>query len=430
VSASKAPPALNGRLSASAARAALIVLTLINLFNYLDRMVVAAVAESLKDSELHPTDAQLGFLPTAFILVYMFTSPVFGTLGDRKPRPKLLAAGVALWSLATAAGGLARNFGALLAARATVGVGEASYATIAPALLADSFPKEKRGRVFAIFFAAIPVGSAAGYVLGGLIDARFGWRAAFFIAGLPGLLLALLCLRVPDPPRGAQDEVVAPADEPVSASPPEAPGIRGALASYARLLRNRAYVVIVLGYAAYTFALGGLAFWTPAFLERARGMSKSQATVQFGLIVVATGLIGSFGGGWLGDRLLRRSRQAYLWLSGWATLAAVPATLVAFLAPEKWLFMGGIVVAELLLFASTGPINSAIVNVVSPGQRATAVALSILGIHLLGDVPSPPLLGAISDVSSLATAFLILPVAIAISGGIWLYAARREKRAA
>jgi hypothetical protein len=180
-----------------------------------------------------------------------------------------------------------------------------------------------------------------------------------------------------------------------------------------------------VGYAAYTFALGGLAFWAPAFLERVRGMSKADATVQFGAIVVATGFIGTFAGGWAGDHFLKRTRKSYLLVSGWATVAAAPAALVAFLSPHRAVYMSAIVVTELLLFASTGPINSAIVNVVAPGERATAVALSILGIHLFGDVPSPPLIGALSDATSLGTAFLALPVVIALAGGIWLYAARK-----
>src|SRR5262249_25855223 len=181
------------------------ILTFINLFNYLDRYVVASLVESLRKSELSLTDAQAGFLVTGFVIVYMLTSPLFGTLGDRRARPRLLAFGVGIWSLATALGGFARSFAGLFAARAAVGVGEAAYGTIAPALLAASFPLEKRRRGLAIFFAAIPIGSAAGYVLGGLIDQRYGWRNAFFVAGTPGLVLALLCLGLKDPPRGAED---------------------------------------------------------------------------------------------------------------------------------------------------------------------------------------------------------------------------------
>jgi len=407
----------SGTHSDRSAGVALAVLTLINLFNYLDRYVVASLVESLKRSELRLSDTQLGSLMTGFILVYMLTSPVFGTLGDRRGRPRLLALGVGIWSIATALGGLARSFAGLFAARATVGVGEAAYATIAPALLADSFPKQKRGRVFAVFFAAIPIGSAAGYVLGGLMDQKFGWRAAFFVAGLPGLALALLCLGLKDPPRGEKD---APHSMPL----PPGKGEGGVWRSYRRLLENRSYRLTVLGYAAYTFALGGMAFWAPAFLERIRGMSKADATVQFGAIVVVTGFVGTFAGGWAGDFFLKRSESAYLRVSGWATLAAAPAALVAFGSSSKPIYLSGIVATELLLFASTGPINSAIVNVVAPTERATAVALSILGIHLLGDVPSPPLIGAVSDATSLGTAFLMLPAVIALAGAIWLYASR------
>ncbi|HMF09208.1 MAG TPA: MFS transporter [Thermoanaerobaculia bacterium] len=401
-----------------AAGFSLAILTFINLFNYLDRFVLASLVESLKSSELHLSDKQLGALAASFIIVYMLVSPLFGTLGDRKRRPPLLALGVGIWSLATALGGFARSFAGLLAARAGVGVGEAAYGTIAPALLADFFPKEKRGRVFAVFFAAIPIGSAAGYILGGTAEQKFGWRAAFWIAGGPGLLLALACLLLFDPPRGGQD--------PGSGAAPQAGSVWSA---YRRLLANRPYTWTVLGYAAYTFALGGLAFWAPAFLERVRGMARNEATVNFGAIVVVTGFVGTFAGGWLGDWWLKRSRGGYLWLSGVATLAAAPAALVAFVAPQKAVFLTAIVVAELLLFASTGPINSAIVNLVAPNERATAVALSILAIHLLGDVPSPPLIGAVSDATSLAHAFLILPVVIAASGVLWMVAARSATRA-
>jgi MFS family permease len=408
------------------ARWGLFILTFVNLFNYLDRFVVSALVESLKRSSLHLSDTQLGALATGFILVYMLTSPIFGTLGDRGRRPPLIAAGVAVWSLATALGGLARNFATLFVARSTVGVGEAAYGTVSPAMLADYFPLEQRGRVFAVFSAAIPIGSAAGYVLGGLVDHYFGWRAAFFVAGVPGLVLAWLTSRLYDPPRGAQDgAAAAAADHPQGA----ATG-RQALAAYAALLRNVPYVLIVLGYAAYTFALGALAFWTPAFLERVRGLSRPEATVQFGAIVVVTGFTGTFAGGWLGDRLLRRFRESYLWVSGLSTLAAVPFAWIAFTAPHRTVFLTAIVIAEVLVFLSTGPINSALINAVAPHRRATAVALSILAIHLLGDVPSPPLVGAVSDATSLGHALLILPFAFGVSGLIWIYAAFRGERAA
>lgn len=406
--------------SASAAKMGLAVLTLINLMNYLDRFVVSALVESLKASEFKPSDTELGMLMTGFIVVYMAASPVFGILGDRFSRPRLMAAGVAVWSAATALAGFANSFFHLFLARAAVGIGEAAYATISPSILADWFPKSLRGRIFAVFFCAIPVGSALGYVVGGLVDRHFGWRAAFFVAGVPGILLAALCLMLKDPPRGGQDGV--------EGSRPEIPP--SVVRTYGDLFSNRPYLLTVLGYAAYTFAIGGIAFWMPAFLERARGVPREEATVTFGAIVVVTGFVGTFAGGWLGDRLLKFNREAYLWLSGAVTLLAVPPTLVALLVPDRVVYLPAIIVAEILLFASTGPVNSALVNQVAPGERATAVAMSTFTIHLLGDVPSPPLIGAISDRTSLPLALLVVPAAIAAGGLIWLGAARCASRKA
>jgi MFS transporter, Spinster family, sphingosine-1-phosphate transporter len=403
---SASPAAAPRPLLAGAAGRALVVLALINLFNYLDRFVVSALAESLKHSELALSDTQLGLLMTGFVVVYMLASPAFGALGDRRARPPLVALGVFVWSLATVLAGFTGSFLALFLARAAVGIGEAAYGTIAPSLLADLFPRTQRGRVMAVFFAAIPIGSALGYVLGGVVNHAFGWRAAFFIAGAPGLLLALLCLRLTDPPRGAQDE--GPADAPTTT-----------FATYRDLLHNRSYLLTVLGYAAYTFAVGGMAFWMPAFLERIRGQPPAEATIQFGAIVVVTGFVGTFAGGWLGDFLLRRWAQAYLWLSGITALLAAPLAWVVFTDPRPSVYLPAVVAAELLIFASTGPINSVILNVVRPGERATAVALSILTIHLFGDVPSPPLIGRISDLSSLDRGVLVVPVAIFVAGAIW-----------
>ena len=403
---------------------AVALLTLANLLNYLDRFVVPALVESLKRSEMKPNDAQLGLLATAFLIVYMLASPVFGRLGDRGNRPRLLAAGVALWSLATAAGAFAGSYAALFAARAAVGVGEAAYATIAPAMLADLYPREKRGRAFAVFFLATPVGSALGYILGGLIDQRYGWRAAFLVAGAPGLLLALAFLALRDPPRGGAE----PEESGDLRSPgPQEARVAGFFGPWRRLLRNGLYVRTVAGYAAYTFALGALAFWTPAFLERVRGVPRAEATVVFGAIAVATGIVGTLAGGWLTDKLKPEGRRPELWLSGWATLAAAPFAAAAFFLPERSAYLTAIVVAELLLFCSTGPINAVIVGVVSPAERATASALAIFAIHAFGDVPSPPLVGLLSDSRGLQTAFLVLlPPALLVGGWIWLAASSRR----
>jgi MFS family permease len=410
-----APPTATP-VSAASARNILVVLTAVNLFNYIDRFVVPGLAQSLKESPLQLSDARLGLLATGFLAIYALVSPLFGRLGDTRARPRAIAAGVGLWSIATVLGGFATSFVTLLGARALVGVGEAAYGTIAPSVLADCFPLSRRGRVFAIFYAAIPIGGALGYVLAGVMNAHFGWRSAFFVAGIPGLLLTALVLRLPDPPRGAADAT------PVAASS------QNGWQRYRDLIANAPYVITVLGYAAYTFALGGLAWWMPAFLERVRGVPREQASVQIGLIVVVTGFVGTFAGGWLGDVVLRYTRNAYLLVSGIATLLAAPCALVALMATRPTTYMTALVAAELLLFVSTGPINTAIINSVAATERATAMAVSILLIHLLGDVPSPYIVGLLSDArvaaggtsaAGLQHAVLILPMAIIISGVIW-----------
>ena len=389
----------------------LAVVTALNFLNYIDRYILAAVLPRVQ-SELALSDFQAGLLAPAFLVAYFITSPIFGTLGDRLSRTRLMTMGVCAWSVATTATGLMRNFSQLLAARSCVGVGEAAYATISPALLSDYFPRTQRGRAFAIFYVAIPVGAAAGYLLGGAIEPALGWRAAFFVVGLPGIVMALLALTAPDPPRGATEENVQPT-------------IREPLVVIVRgFSRNFPYVGTVLGYAAYTFGLGGLAFWMPKYLEQIRGMELSRANYVVGAVTVLAGLIGTFVGGYLGDWLSERVKHGQLWLCGISSVAAIAPTWLA-LAPDApgsylvWFF-----IAELLLFLSTGPVNVAIVNVVPVGTRAMAMAVSIFTIHVLGDAISPPLIGLIGDVAGLARAVLIVPAAIAISGLLWSVTAR------
>jgi MFS family permease len=405
------------RLLSGAAGRALAVLTAINLLNYLDRYVISALLESLR-AELWLTDARLGTLATVFIVVYMLASPAFGVLGDRRARPPLLALGVALWSVAAMLSGAARGYWTLLAARASVGIGEAAYGTISPGLIADHFGPSRRSRAYAVFFAAIPVGAALGYVVGGLVDRRLGWRWAFVMSGIPGLLLALSCLRHADPPRGGSEPTWV------------IRGQGGIAATYRRLLSNRPYALAVIGYAAYTFAVGGMAIWMPAFLERTRGVPRTVATFWFGLIVVITGFTGTFAGGYIADALRRRFREADLWVCGIATLAAAPLALAVFKTYRPGSYLLALVLAQLLLFASTGPVNAAIVNAVAPAERASAVAISILAIHVFGDVPSPTLIGILSDRSSLGRAVLVVPAAILVAGIVWTYAAWRGERSA
>jgi MFS family permease len=420
VTAVAAPAATHRQLpSRAAALWALGLLTAINLLNYLDRFVVAPLGTSLKH-EMALTDTQFGLLASVFLVVYTLTAPLFGVWGDRGRRVYPISLGIGVWSVATMLSGLARNYSELLAARAVVGVGEAALVAVAPALLADCFAPAARGRVYAIFNMAIPVGSALGFVAGGQIGEHFGWRTAFLVAGGPGLFLALAALRLPDPPRGIQDQ-----------SPGAVPAAAGGVSMvrrYTELLGNRRFMTIVLGYAAYTFALGGLAFWMPSFLERVRGFTQGQAGTQFGEIVVLTGFVGTFIGGWVADYALRRWRNAYMGMSGIVTLLAAPLALLALALPQREFYLPALVLAQLLLFMSTGPVNAALMSSVTPWQRATAGGLCMFTIHVLGDVPSPTLIGYLSHHGSLAHAVLIVPLAVLAAGLIWLLAARTHAR--
>jgi MFS family permease len=318
-----------------------------------------------------------------------------------------MAIGVGVWSVATAATGARRSFVQLMIARSFVGVGEAAYATISPALLSDLFPRSQRGRAFAIFYVAIPVGAALGYVLGGLIEPALGWRAAFYVVGLPGIIMSLLALTTADPPRGAtEDAVVA---EPLTV-----------IATLQGFAHNFAYSGTVLGYAAYTFALGGLSYWLPAYLKEVRGLDLASGNLIVGSVTVLAGLGGTFAGGYLGDFLSARMRQGQLWICGLSSVAAIVPTWLALTVPSTHAYVVALFVAEFFLFLSTGPVNVVIVNVVPIGARALAMAVSIFVIHLLGDAISPPLIGVLADNFGLGRAVLIVPVVIALSGLIWI----------
>ena len=393
-------------LSRVAAYYGLAIVTLLNLLNYIDRYILAAVLPRMQ-SELSLTNSEAGLLATAFLVTYFMTSPLFGVLGDRLSRTRLMSIGVIAWSIATAATGVMRNFAQLLMARSAVGIGEAAYATISPALLSDYFPRRTRGRAFSVFYVAIPVGAAAGYLLGGLIESTLGWRAAFYVVGLPGIVMALLALTAPDPPRGLNEE---------DARPPRKESILGALRS---LSLNFTYVGAILGYVAYTFAMGGLQLWMPKFLSEVRGLELARADFVVGVLTVVAGLGGTFLGGLLGDLLSVRWKYGQLWLCGLSSLAGIIPAWLALTVEAPTAFLAWLFVAEFLLFLSTGPVNVVIVNVVPVSMRAMAMAMSIFAIHLLGDAISPPIIGWLADVSGLARGVLIMPIAIAVSGLLW-----------
>lgn len=385
------------------------LLTFINLFNYLDRYILVALSPSIK-RDLGLSYTEVGFLTTAFMFTYFLISPVFGWLGDRKPRNKVMSAGVALWSLATVWSGLARALPGLLGSRLAVGVGEAAYGSISPSVLTDLFPKKIRGRIFAIFFMAIPVGSALGYLLGGILEKLVGWRSAFFVAGVPGLLLALALFFLREPPRGQFDEE----------EEKFAPKL-GLLPTYKALAANSNYVLTVLGYCAYTFVLGGIAVYIPHYIEKYLSVSAAEGNMAFGAITVGAGFLGTIVGGAWADRWAKRGTDAYLKLSALSMLVALPVYFFVLEATTFGAFCALVFGLEFLLFLSTSPINAQIVNCVAPSMRATANAVGIFMIHLLGDAISPPLVGFVSDLSSLRLGMYVFSIAILLSALIWAW---------
>jgi MFS family permease len=462
-----APPASPGTGSIWRARYALAVLMLINLFNYIDRQVLAAVeapiekeffgveaavatagegergtgAEEKKPPKESYAESQMGWLPLAFMVSYMLSAPLFGLMADRMSRWWLIGIGVGIWSLASGGSGLATGFTMLLLTRIFVGVGEGAYGPAAPALISDMFPVSKRGTVLAWFYAAIPVGSALGYALGGQMlnvsrwwTGTADWRWGFYAVVAPGLLLSLLCFFMRETPRGQADASTAHS---------------ATWADYGIILRTPSFIYMTLGYTALCFVQGGIAFWIPRYVSQNRGQSDlAQANLNFGIIVVVSGLFSTLLGGWVADRLRGRFPGSYLLVSGWSVLLAFPLMLAVVFVdfPYAW---GFIFLAVFFMFFNTGPINTVIANVIHPSVRASAFALNILVIHLFGDASSPKIMGWLAglarelvaegkvtgrtaeflgrnqgwDFTMLVTAMFLL-----LAGLIWLWGARYLER--
>lgn len=386
-------------------RIALVLLTVLNLLNYIDRSVLFAVQPMVQE-EFHRPDADFGLLSSAFFVVYMLAAPVVGPLADRFRRKPILILGTLLWSAATMLTAATHSFTTLFIRHALVGIGEATFVTISPTWVADLFPREKRGRVFGIYYAALPLGTALGYLLGGLLAPRYGWRVPFYLGGAPGLLLGLALMFFSEPERGAQEARVAP----------KAGSVFG-------LVRNLAFLTVTLGMASMTFALGGLQVWMPTFLHRMRGYTLERANLLFGGITAINGTAASLVGGWLGDLWLRRTKGSYYLVSAASMAIAVPVMFVAIYSRGPAM-LPAILIAGFLLLINTSPLNAALINAVAPGIRATAIAWNILTIHLLGDALSPWLIGFISDRRSLEGGFGSAIIAIAIASIVLFYGMR------
>ena len=441
------------------AKSALALLLLINLFNYIDRQVLSAVVRPIKETffgqsgisgatagndmltaiihcfqnrlGFKPEDALIGLLGSAFMLIYMVGSPVFARLAERRARWGLIGIGVILWSIASGASGLAGTFLVLLLTRCYVGIGEAAFGPVAPTMISDFYPVKIRGQVLAWFYVAIPVGSALGYVLGGLVaDSGIGawggrvfglkpesWRWAFFLVTLPGIVLGLWSFFMREPPRGQADLSSA-------AKPAAVPW-----GDYLILLRTPSYTLCTLGMAAMTFAIGGIAFWMPYYLSSRPGAPPySTTTTMFGGITVVAGLAATLLGGIAGDQLRARFPGSYFLVSGTAMLAGFPIFLLVLRAPFPWIWLL-IFLTCFCLFFNTGPTNTILANVTHFSMRGAAFALNIFVIHALGDVISPVMVGFLNDwFHDMNKSFLVVGLTFLSAGVLWLLGTRHLQR--
>ena len=393
---------------AQTAGATLLLLIGLNLLNYIDRYILPG-SQPLIQKEFGWSDQQMGALTTALFMVYMLVAPLTGWLGDRFPRKPLIIGGAVLWSIATLATAWVHDYWTMYVRHALVGVGEATFGIFAPAVLADFYPERDRNRILSIFYLAIPVGAALGYLAGGQMGSVWGWRAPFFLCAFPGLVIAALYGWLGrEPVRGASDHVEQTAKR----------------ATVGGLFRNPAFLTATFGLAALTFAMGGISTWVPTFLHRFAGLSVGMASQTVSAITVLDGIAGTLVGGWVAQRWLRTNHRALYLLSFWSVALTLPCGALVFFGPPTWA-IPSLFAAEFFLFLNTGPLNAAIVNSVSAPVRATAVSFNLFCIHFFGDTFSPQIIGAISDrTGNLRFGLGVTLISLVVSCAILLAGAR------
>jgi MFS transporter, Spinster family, sphingosine-1-phosphate transporter len=398
--------------SVAGATTGLVLLTALNFVNYIDRYILPGVQEQVK-GEFHVSDAALGSLTFWFFLTYMLAAPATGWLGDRFPRKPLIVGCALLISATNILTGTVHSFDSLLLRHAVLGIGEASLGIYAPALLSDFYPEKDRNRILTIFYTAIPVGAALGYLIGEIVGAHFGWRMPFYVSAVPGFFIAgLIFFAMKEPQRGGSDS--APKGQGSSKSD---------VATHAvSLVRNGPYLYATLGMAAITFSLGGISAWMPSFLQRS-GFSPDTVGITLGTITAGAGLGGTAIGGWIAQRWLRTNHRALYLVSAWSALLTVPFGVICFFGPRATM-LPTLGLAMFCIFLGTGPLNAAIVNAVPAAVRATAIAMELFLIHALGDTPSPRLIGMVSDRTNLATGLGLTLITMLIATALLFVGAR------
>ena len=373
----------------------------INFLNYMDRYV-AAVASPLIQKEFGLSNADIGLLASAFLLVYAVAALPFGYWADSGVRRTVIGIGVTIWSLATLFTGFARNFFQLFLSRAILGIGEAGYYPAGTSLLSDYFPKDQRARVMSIWGVGSTFGIAVGFAGGGYIADKFGWRNAFFFAAVPGILFALLAFGLREPLRGSVEERGTAVSRTRDAS----------LRAFLSLMRIPTLRATILAQTVLYFVLASNAFWLPTLLVRRFDLSVSQAGLFAGVVLVLGGLIGTLAGGWIADRLARKNPAAHLQVGIVGFLIGAVFIVISLLAPLNIgpipIFVPAFLITVIALYLNAGPFTAVAQNVVSPALRASSVTMLLFVAHVFGDSHSTFDVGYLADrFGSLQTALLV-----------------------
>jgi MFS family permease len=367
------------------ARFALATLFAINLLNFFDRFMFGALAEPIR-KEWGLTDSQIGWLATAFTLLYALVGVPLGRLSDRWKRPKILGIGVAAWSLMTAASGLAWNYSALFAARLGVGIGEASCTPASSSLIGDFYPAKQRSRALSLFMIGLPLGTFLGTFVSGRLAAAYGWRVACYVACVPGLLLAIFAVHIPEPARGAAE------GSPSAGRPHEGSALRS-------LLEIPTMRWLIVSGALFNFNYYAIGTFLPAFLARYHGLNLKEANTLAALVFGAVGIPGLLLGGWAADSAGKHTPNGRLLVASASSFLAVPCTYLALARPAGALLTFSLLMGTgcMLGYVYYSGVYAAIQDVVQPSLRSSAMAVYFFAMYLLGGSFGPVLTGGLSD---------------------------------
>jgi len=411
----------NGEVSNLYRNYVLATLTLVYVFNFVDRQVLLILQEAIK-KELHLSDFKLGLLSgLAFATFYVVLGIPIARLADKTNRRNTIAISLSLWSVMTACCGLARNFIQLLLARIGVGVGEAGGSPPAHAMISDYFPPEKRSTALSIYSSGLYLGILVGFLSGGYLNQHLGWRTAFFVVGLPGIIFSLFFyLTVKEPKKGATDSAVLSSDKPSL----------GEVLKH--IVSTKTFVFLAIASALNVFCIYGLTNWAPSFLQRLHGLTSLQTGKMLGPVLGISGGLGSFAGGWLTDRFGKKDKRLYLKIPAYAVLLTIPFAVGAIFLRDTTLTLACIGLCAAFQSMYLGPSLAVAHSLVPASMRAMTSAVFFLVINLIGQGLGPTFIGLISDllkpqfgIESLRWAMSIITV-IALASSVLFFSTAKK----